>query len=68
MNCKEECKNYEKKEDKNVFESGVYKISVMNGGRDIDIRDKQINRSWNFHDTLPLLEKAVDRARELRGE
>ena len=53
--------------DPNVFEDESRKIIIRKNGGGIDIKCKIIGTSIYFESSLPLLEKAVARAKELRG-
>ena len=68
MTCKncncEEC-NFQS----NTFESDYYKIVIYNNGRELGIIPKTgIQQGIYIIESLPLLEKAIARAKELRGE
>ena len=50
----------------NVFENACYKITVDSQGRWLDISIGSEEYTFHNHDSLPFLEKAVERAKELR--
>jgi len=54
--------------DPNVFEDWNYRIEIVNTGNSINITHQNSKEYFSFYESLPLLEKAVERAKELRGE
>lgn len=69
MKCKN-CKCSSGQEENLVFETDSFKFEIENRGHQIIILRKGDEQRFvlNYEYSLPLLEKAIDRARELRGE